>query len=60
MLFLKAGLSQSHLAGRAGVPLGSPSQIEQGHRPNHDVLTTAKLTDALGMTIDQLTGRVDR
>jgi transcriptional regulator with XRE-family HTH domain len=49
------GLTQTQLADRAGVPLGSLRNYEQGHRtPLLD--QAAKLAVALGVSLDVLAG----
>ena len=52
-----AGLSQSQLAKRAGVPFRSLQNYEQGHRPV-SLEAAAKLADVLDCTLDELAGRV--
>src|SRR5438067_2025271 len=49
------GLSQSALAGLAGVPFRSLQNYEQGHRAT-PLEAAAKLAKALGVSIDVLAG----
>jgi transcriptional regulator with XRE-family HTH domain len=50
-----AGLSQSQLAGRAGVPFRSLQNYEQGHRAL-PLEAATKLARALDISIDELVG----
>lgn len=51
-----AGLSQPQLAERAGVPLTSLRQLEQGRRGGPTLATARKLALALGVSLDELAG----
>jgi transcriptional regulator with XRE-family HTH domain len=54
-LRLAAGLSQSQLAGKSGVPIGTLRNWEQDRRvPLLD--TAARVAQALGVTLDLLAG----
>jgi transcriptional regulator with XRE-family HTH domain len=54
-LRLAAGLSQSKLAGKSGVPIGTLRNWEQDRRvPLLD--TAARVAQALGVTLDLLAG----
>jgi transcriptional regulator with XRE-family HTH domain len=53
------GLSQSQLADAAGIPIGSLRNWERGRR--EPLLgTAARLADALGVSLDELAGRVPK
>lgn len=52
----KTGLSQPALADRAGVPVETLRQIEQGRRPDPRFSTMTLLARALGVSLDELAG----
>lgn len=51
---LKAGLSQSQLAERAGVALQSLQRLEHGRSPDPRLSNVVALAHALGVTVDSL------
>ena len=46
-----ASLSQSQLAGKSGVPVGTIRNLEQGHRADPRWSTVCDLADALGISV---------
>ena len=54
---LKAGLSQPQLAERAGMPVGSIRNLEQGVRADPRLSTLSALASALGLTVTGLVGK---
>lgn len=50
----RAGLSQPALAARAGVPVGTLRNLEQGIRTNPEWETVQRLAAALGCATDDL------
>jgi transcriptional regulator with XRE-family HTH domain len=54
----EAGLSQRGLADRAGVPIGTLRNWEQGRREPY-FSTAVRVAMALGVTLDELAARAD-
>ena len=53
----RRGWTRETLAHHAGVSWAAIAQIEAGRRPNPRLSTLAALADALGVSVDQLSGR---
>lgn len=54
----KAGWSQQKLAERAGLSFNVITKIEQGLSKSPSIHTIIKLSNALGITLDELVGRI--
>ncbi len=54
----KVGWSQQKLAEKAGLSLAVITKIEQGVAKRPSIQTMMKLADALGISLDELVGRL--
>ena len=52
-----AGLTQAQLCERAGVCKNTISKLESGERPTAHACTVKKLVDALGVGVDEISGK---
>jgi transcriptional regulator with XRE-family HTH domain len=53
----KMKMSQDRLAKKADIPFSTLAKIEGGYTPNPSIETLIKISDALGVGIDELIGR---
>ena len=54
----KSGLSQDQLARKAGIPYSTFLKIESGYTSNPSIQAVVSIADALGVSIDELVGRI--
>jgi transcriptional regulator with XRE-family HTH domain len=50
-------MSQDKLAKKADIPFSTLAKIEGGYTPNPSIETLIKISDALGVGVDELLGR---
>jgi transcriptional regulator with XRE-family HTH domain len=53
----RAGMSQDQMARKAGIPYSTYLKIENGTTPNPSIQNVLNITDALGISLDELVGR---
>jgi len=53
----KLKMSQDKLAKKADIPFSKLAKIEGGYTPNPSIETLIKISDALGVGVDELLGR---